>query len=206
MQESDREEFVTLIAALASTFRTETDEAMFEGYWLALSDLPLEAVQRAVAKATRECEFFPRGKELRELSGELTLDGRATLAWMAASKAIGHHGHRKSVDFDDRTINATIRAMGGWVNFGNVPETEFDKWTRKEFEKTYRALAVCPLGNEATAPLVGMTDRENGILGYDVQEPLLIETGVPQLRLSDSRQSTANGSRRALPHVEIKRP
>lgn len=207
MLESERPEFAMQINALASSFRTEADEAMLEGYWIALSDLTLEAVRMAVARAIRECEHFPRGKELRELGGELGPQGRAVLAWMAASKAVKKIGAYQSVDFDDPVINATIRAMGGWERFIEVSPEDFDKWTRKDFEKIYLSLAQRPIGDEAGAPLIGIIDRTNGFGGYEIKEPLRITTGLPPLQITGARKQSAIESQgQPIPRLVLKKP
>lgn len=69
MTEDDRPRFAALVAAVAETFNETVSTARAEGYWLGLSDLPIEAVQAACATAIRESKFFPRPAELRSLAG-----------------------------------------------------------------------------------------------------------------------------------------
>lgn len=69
MTDTDHPRFVALLAILAETFGETVTPPRLEGYWLALRDLPLEAVEWAVKLALIRSRFFPRPAELRELSG-----------------------------------------------------------------------------------------------------------------------------------------
>lgn len=179
MQASDRVEFAQAITALAASFRAESDEAMLEGYWWALDDLPLEAVQRAVRSAMRQCKFMPAAFELRELSGVMSNQARAVLAWAAFEKAVRIHGGYETINFDDPLINATVRNLGGWERCCLLPCEEFDKWLRKDFERVYLALLSSGVSAEAAAPLIGVFDRENLLTGYEGRKPVLFVTGLP---------------------------
>jgi len=181
---TERRDLVRLIAALAATFNREADEAMFEGYELGLCDLPVPAVKLAVGRAIRECKFMPTVAELRELSGELLPQDRAILAWDVFSKAVPRHGYTASVDFEDPLINATIRNLGGWERCCSLQPDEFDKWLRKDFERTYQALLRSGASAKATAPLIGYHDRQNAFHGYveRITEPLRIACDLPPHR------------------------
>lgn len=67
MTPEDREPFALTLAATASAYREEADEAMAEGYWITLSDLPLDRVKSAVFELMRTSKFMPRASEIREL-------------------------------------------------------------------------------------------------------------------------------------------
>ncbi len=173
-----------LIAALAATFNREADEAMFQGYELGLSDLPLDAVKLAVERAIRECKFMPTAAELRELSGAILSADRAVMAWDAFAKAVSQISYTKSVSFDDPVINATVRSLGGWERCTGIGGEEFDKWLRKDFERVYLAFERSGVGPEAAAPLIGFVARTNAFNGYheDIPKPLLIACGLPPHR------------------------
>lgn len=74
MTEQDRAAFGRHIAVLAETFGETLTEPRLEGYFLALRDLPLEGIQRAIETALACCKFFPRPAELRELAGDVPPD------------------------------------------------------------------------------------------------------------------------------------
>jgi hypothetical protein len=69
MTAADRPAFLQLLALLGETFHEPISEARVAGYWLALEDVPLPALQAAVREALRSCRFFPRPVELRERTG-----------------------------------------------------------------------------------------------------------------------------------------
>jgi hypothetical protein len=69
MTAADRPAFAELLALLGETFHEPISEARVAGYWLALDDLPLPALQAAVGETQRTCRFFPRPVELRERAG-----------------------------------------------------------------------------------------------------------------------------------------
>lgn len=183
MRVEDREQFALVVSALAATFNRDATEALLEGYWIGLNDLALPAVKRAAAVAMRECRFMPTVVELRDLAGELSPQGRAVLAWGILEKTVLLVGGYKSVDFDDPCLNATVRNLGGWERICEMPADEFDKWLRKDFERTYQTLLRTGVSREAAAPLTGIHDRTNGFHGHQaaMTEPLRIETGLPVL-------------------------
>lgn len=166
MVESEREQFGTLIQAMAATFRRECDEPMVLGYWLGLSDLPINLIAQAVGRAIRECKFCPSVFELRELAGCVTKRTRAVLAWQTAVASLDYY---RTVDFEDRRINAVIHALGGWCGFCEQSDNpaEFDKWTQQRFLELYDRLDGVNVHGEQCAPCegyfataVGCHDRE----------------------------------------------
>lgn len=151
--------FKEAIAALALAYGKEGTVAMFNTYWLGLSDLTLEAVQNAVATAIRTSASFPRPVDLRRLAGEQTSEQRAISAWGDVQRAVPR-GAYKHIDFADRLINATIRNLGGWPTFiGRFDGDESEKWARLEFLKTYQALSSSGVNGEACLPLPGLSER-----------------------------------------------
>jgi len=193
MIETDRPQFVLAMAAMAATFRREATEALLTGYWMGLNDLPVEDINQAVARAMRTKTFMPAVAELRELAGEMTVDQRAVKAWGAFEMAVKAHGGYASVDFDDQTINATIRNLGGWERLCELPASEFDKWLRKDFAKAYHGLASTRLSAEEAAPLIGEHDRTNRFNGFTgaIKPPLQITTGLPPRRIALPRPAAS---------------
>jgi hypothetical protein len=181
MNRADYPKFAIAISGMAATFRQEVTEAILTGYRMGLDDLPIESIERAVARALQDCRFMPSVAELRDLAGHLSPSDRAIRAWDVAVHANHLHGYYESVDFDDKVINATIRSMGGWERFCERFEEEDAKWIRKEFERLYASFCRSGLSPEAAGPLVGFCDRSNAGLGFfdHVKSPLLIECGLP---------------------------
>ncbi len=180
MQEHDRAEFVTVIAAMAATFRQEASEAVFEGYWLGLSDLTLAAAKHAVTRAIRDCTFMPAAAELRTLAGIMSPADRAIKAWDALQRGLRQHDYYYSVDFDDSVINATVRSMGGWMQLSERFDVDDVKWIRKDFERIYESFCRGGISAEAAAPLIGYFDQANqGRYPEAIKPPRRIKTGLP---------------------------
>ena len=191
MRHEDREEFGLLIEALASSFRAEATAALVLGYWMGLKDLELRDVERAVERALTTCKHMPRPVELRELSGEMSTDQRAVVAWDALRKTISLRGGYASVDFDDPVINATVRNLGGWSKICATPTEEFEKWTRKDFERVYASLCQSGVTAEAAAHLPGAHEIQNSAQGYLTGGPFRVATGLPPHRANVLRELSA---------------
>lgn len=192
MTDADRPKFAEAVAALAATFGRECDEVAFRGYWMGLDDLALDDVLRACKRALRERERMPTVAELRKLAGVMDDTDRALAAWSHFEQTAAGWGAYKTVDFDDKLINATVRHLGGWIRCCELPPNEFDTWLRKDFLKAYESFCKTGVGREAYAPLMGIHERENRLIGYDPKvmpkleegdwEPLKITTGLPPHR------------------------
>jgi hypothetical protein len=185
MLEKDRPRFALCLNAAAATFRVEVTKPLAHGYWLGLSALPIEVVERAFAIAMERCRFMPTPAELRELvcEPEAKPDDRAVKAWMAFERAVVDHGGYASVQFDDPITTATIRALGGWQRCCGLPPEEFDTWLRKDFMKTYAALCRTGVGPEACLPLGGIHESNNMLSGHTerIREPTLVAVDLPPL-------------------------
>lgn len=202
--------FRNAIAGMALTFRQTTPEALYDGYWMGLEDLSVEAVERAVTRAIRRCKFMPTVVELRQLSGEMTIEARAVKAWDAFNRAVSSHGYYHDVDFDDRVINATVRNLGGWEAVCSIEGAkEWDVWLRKRFIETYQVLADSGISPEAAMPMGGFFNRDNAFRGYldALKPPALIECGLPPHppgvvpALPDKRPTQRIGQTPLLEHI-----
>lgn len=174
--------FTELISALAASFRVEIDEALLLGYSLGLRDLTLQTIEAAVIRAIRDCRYMPAASELRQMCGVLTPQARAVLAWNALRKAIATAGRYASVAFDDQTVNATVRSLGGWQAVCDTPPgDEFEKWLRQRFERVYCQHFEQGFSGELAAPLIGACDASNMAHGYlsHVEQPRRIACGLP---------------------------
>lgn len=197
--------FVEQIAALASAFGKEADSATYLGYWIALSDVPHERIEHAVVRAIRGNRFMPTASELRQLTGELTIQSRCVLAWESFEKAVVSFGGYRSVDFDDPVINATVNNLGGWERLCEMPPEEFSKWLRKDFERVYVNLCESGVSRESASPLIGTHDRENGYRGYEIQPPVKVVTGLPCHDRDPIRIGVDRVRNPELPKVELKK-
>ena len=166
--DADATRFSQLLSALAVTFGKEADTPMFIGYEMALDDLPLDAIDRAVRRAIRECKFMPSGSELRELAGaagEVKASDRSIVAYGAACRAVQSVGGYQAVSFDDPLANAAVRNMGGWERFCDWPTDEM-QWRQRDFCRHYEALSASGISGELAAPLPGICDGQNAAGGF----------------------------------------
>ena len=175
MTPGDDKQFASAIGILAETLppRTPCSPAMLHGYELALNDLPIEVIRHAVWLALRECKFVPAPEELRKLAGVMDPKQRVLIAWDILQCAAKKHGYRKSVDFDDVLLNATIRALGGWEHFVQMSVAERHGWYKKDFDRVYLAMIQGWFTDAMGAPLMRWSE-------YDGAFPIVkIYTGLP---------------------------
>ena len=205
MTPNETAERPALIGVLAETFRQTASGPMLTGYAMGLEGIPTDRLKAAVRTALRTCKFMPTPIELRELSGELRLADRAVKAFMAMEEAVTKIGGYSTIDFDDRFINATVRALGGWVSVCETPADEFDKFLKQKFEKTYTALVTAGVGAEQAEPLQGRHDRVNSIGGYERQPVRIITTGLPMLANNPPRIESLPRQQEP-PLVTLRRP
>ncbi len=190
MDEKDKTEFATTINALTAQYRVEPNTAMLLGYWMGLSDLTLDAVNRAATEALRTSEFMPTVAKIRELAGVLNPTDRAVIAWRALSKAMVKHGYYDSIQFDDPVLNATIRNLGGWIEWAERSEREEEKWLRKDFDRIYISLCRTGVSDVEGGPLTGWHDRGNALTGHTeaLKQPIRFLTGLPAACLPAPKQ------------------
>lgn len=176
MRAQDVDRFRALLTALAESKGKQLSDAQFDLWWAAVRDMDIATFERAINANFRLGDrFMPSAGELRQLVEGSNQD-RAALAWDRVSNAILSHGTYTTVAFDDPAIHATIASMGGWIAFG---QREADDFTRKEFERVYRAFAQRVgvdgvRGLNAPAFLVGICEAQNRDRGHRSQAPKLI--------------------------------
>lgn len=114
MTPDDRPLFAEALFAMAETFNEPMSKLRAEGYFDALSDLPLELVNAAVRLSLRQCKFFPKPIELRELV-EGSPDGNADNAWAELIREVRRVGYIGTPAFkDERTLRAINETWGSW--------------------------------------------------------------------------------------------
>lgn len=183
MTESDRQAFTDVMQALGATFGRECDEPMLLGYWMALADLPIENVKRATVRAIRECERMPTGKHLRRFAGVTDTDARSLLAWKATCDAVVALGPYKHVSFDDPTVNAVIRTLGGWPEFISRFSRDREEFIKRDFERAYQSLFEARVSGDIAKHLCGMSDgyiRNGQLMPPEVHEVVTGLDAPPQ--------------------------
>jgi len=80
MTPNDQSQFIRLLRTLAEVYDRKLTDGVVELYLSVLRDLSIEQLTRACDVASRECKFFPKPVELRELVQDSATE-RAERAW-----------------------------------------------------------------------------------------------------------------------------
>jgi hypothetical protein len=169
------------LLGLMATFRVEASEQMLLGYAAGLADLTPSEIKAATMAAIQRSRFMPSVADLREYVGKrLDVDAMAAYAWQDVERAFGF-GAYQAVDFEDKAVNATLRAMGGWVAvLDRVGTAEDAKFCRVEFLKLYRAKRAGGFSEEAAAPLRGLGETPRNLrpqrIGMIERRPMIAAT------------------------------
>lgn len=156
--------FAAVIEQLGVVYQTAISDELLRSYWQSLKDVPIDDLERAAAAHIALQKWFPKVCELRCVDAVAD----SVRAWDSAILAIHQHGMYRHVDFEDAVVNATIRHLGGWPEFCAMDPRQ-ESWIRKEFLKTYQALARSGISSEQGAALPGISDanqvvRSNGLI------------------------------------------
>jgi hypothetical protein len=208
MDDSDKPKFSVAITAMLVTFGREATAPQITGYWLGLRDLPLLAVEAAVAKALQTATRLPVPAELRELASGGSSSDRAIAAWSDVQRACSV-SYMADLDFGDWIINAVIRNLGGRWNFFERLNAgaESEKWLRVDFLKVYATYAQALPSGEATRPLIGQATH--GEVAGRTHQPrlVIIESSDGRAQLLPERKKVAIEGPRVgnVPRVEFQR-
>lgn len=153
MKPADAQRFATTLAKVAAAYGRQLDGPAIDGFWLALADLPLEAVEAAALRALVESPRMPTPAELRKLAGAQDTRGLAIAAWAAVAGAVATVGRYQAVDFGDPAVHAAIRGLGGWGSLCGRGGDDFHTWARREFLELYREYTENPPGGGYGDPL-----------------------------------------------------
>ena len=130
------------------------------------------------------------------------------MAFTDVERALSTCGYYNSPNFEDAAINATIRALGGWLRVCELQEEEFSKWYRKDFERLYVIYAETGVGQEAGQPLIGYFEQQNRISGHDRPSMVQIASCLPeQVKLERfDKQQAIEKNGRSIPRIEFRKP
>ena len=150
-----------LLTALCEAFDKTLTEQLHRIYVIALENIEEQALEQCLPSLLKSRKWMPKPSEIREACGAQTSIDRPTLSWQAVRQAITTIGAYDSVDFDDPTINACLRSMGGWEQVTEWASDDIH-WRERDFLRNYAALLGVSLRSEQTAPLAGIYELENG--------------------------------------------
>jgi len=144
---ADREHFGSVIGALAEAFERDLTEGLVESYWLALEDLPLDAVRRGAKLCLQTRRFMPRPAEIRERAF-----GSAKLLAAEAWRRVAQHirGSRDAEPLDP-IARKVVSLLGGLDVLKDTATTEIHTWTAKRFAELYEEVAGSGEGQQLLA-------------------------------------------------------
>jgi len=188
--------FAAIMESLGVVYQQQMSKELLKMYWMALQDVHLDQLEQAAAAHVATSQWFPKPCDLRSANPEAD----AVRAWDSAIAAIHHHGMYRHVDFEDQVVNATIRHLGGWPEFCSMDPKD-ESWIRKEFAKTYQALAKAGTSREQAAPLPGISEanqvtRVNGEV--ESQQVLVRRVATPKIIEPTRRISVQSDAKKRI--------
>jgi len=191
MGEQDKQKFFTLISGVYAFYRQDVSTFALNVWWEAMKPFDYGAVSNALTRHSTNPDngqFMPKPADIIRLLRGSTQDS-ALVAWAKVDKALRTVGVYRSVVFDDPIINAVIRDMGGWAQFGNKTEDEWP-FVAREFENRYRGYR----GRESFEHpkwLPGIAEAHNRREGQRVEPPVMIgnEQAAKQVFLTGQSDS-----------------
>jgi hypothetical protein len=141
----DRAEFSKAMAALGENYRQDVADAQFALFWRLLSDLSIEAFQRAVVMHIQSSRFFPTVAELRQhITPQIDHVAAAVTAFEQVIKTSTHDartGPRWSIRRVAQAVGAVaaeaFMAAGGSSAFEHELGERDLPFLRKRFVESY---------------------------------------------------------------------
>ena len=153
MTEEDRQKLLAITQVLEFLPGKEVDEDRLQKYMFALRNVRFEDLRVGCVRALEECKMQPSPAELKELAG---LGKReAERMWLLVYSKLNRY---EGGDFGP-TVNAAIRAIGGWGNLCTCPHGLMET-KRKEFISAYMDLTAFPPTEAEGKPFYGRNGGE----------------------------------------------
>ena len=181
------------LGLLFEAFDKDLTKTKLEAWQMSVGHLADEQFLQAVKRCLAECKFIPKPADLLErvqghgAMGEGAED-LAIQAWDQLARATQRYGKYRSIDFEDKAINAAVRSLGGWTQLCEQQSDEFNKWTRLNFMRAYQAYQRGGISEESARYLPGVAEKENGfadeINKIAVTSPLQLASGANNLSRS----------------------
>lgn len=104
MIESDRPRFAQLLASLAEGLGEPLSPARVDAYWMALEEVPLDAVRLAIKTTLKQAKFWPKPSELLAAAGHVEVSP----AWVNEQLSRYLSGHPV-----DEFVQLFVQRLGG---------------------------------------------------------------------------------------------
>lgn len=151
--ERELKRMTELVFDLFDAFGRNRNANAVKGWARAMSGLSWDQIEYGFQRAMQDCEQLPAPAVVRKFALGSSPD-QAARAWEVACKAVSAVGYVKGVNFQDQTINAAIRAMGGWSKFCRSFDKGKEGFLRRDFLEAYQAW-VAKTDNDNGRPLKG---------------------------------------------------
>ncbi len=134
MTDDDRGRFGELMALLGEVFNEPVSAARVAGYWLALDDFHLPALEGGVLTVLRECRFFPRPAEIRKAARRVDCPvcARARAAcrtWSELERAAGAAQQALLPPPKQRTY--AVQDLAWWRRYWAAEDERTGRWRRR---------------------------------------------------------------------------
>lgn len=175
MKSTDKQEFASLMVALAEYYSKEVSEGILGMYWQGLEQYDITAIREALNRHMRNPDsgqFMPKIADIARMLGGSTQDA-ALQAWAKVDQAVRRVGTYADVAFDDPLIHRVLHDMGGWIAMGQKNEDEWP-FVAKEFENRYRGFRMRSEAPEYPHLLTGIAGAHNRKGGFVTDPPILI--------------------------------
>jgi hypothetical protein len=181
MNKTELKDFSAFLCTIAEIYNRKLTEAALLLYFDTLKDLEFTQIRKAVKAHCEDPDngkFFPLPAHIRAYLCKPPKSG--LMAWAQVERAIFKQGYYSTVQFEDGTINAVIKDLGGWqwLCSQNIDEP----WTQKEFERRYEAYRAS--GIQLHEPMVGFFESDNrnrNFLDYVPETILISDNGETKL-------------------------
>ena len=192
--------FSVMISGLAEVFPGNSasfSPARARAYWIALEDVPRDALNLAAKIALQTCRYMPTPAELRDFAGvNTTAEQRAERAFEIVNHAMRTLSRDASVNFGP-LVNRVICQMGGLREIAEQSGQEWAVWGRKRFIETFINLEGAdhygaPESLPGEIERINEYNRTNG-------RGLAPIYAVPMMDLSREMLAIGTGKARALP-------
>jgi hypothetical protein len=181
MIKEDLKDFTVFFMAIAEVYGKKLSDTAVLIYFDALKDLDFTVIKRSVKAHCEDPEdgkFMPLPAHIRGRS--CRPEKTSIIAWRQVEDAYCRFNYYDSVQFEDGTINAVIKDMGGWTWFSSQNLDE--PWTQKEFERRYQAYKGQRIELQEVLPgFHELTNRNGGYIDHIPETKLILESGEIKL-------------------------
>lgn len=134
MIKSDSPRFATAIGGMMAALGHKADEMTLSGFWMALEDMQIDAIEAGAKMVARTSSGFPKPVDVRRAAGERSPAEIAAEAWEVVCKLAKNS---RSAKHPDPVAESAVLKLGGWRKIGF---TGLDQmvWIRKEFIELYQ--------------------------------------------------------------------